>query len=82
MVTSIIHKWSSTYSFVNLLALTIDSTIALAVAQLVERSLPTPEVRGSKFILNILTVNCIETTIIKKKEAWIGPSFFLKKTIG
>ena len=42
----------------------------MVVAQLVERSLPIPEVRGSnpvigkKFILN----NCIEETKIKKKR--------------
>ena len=52
-------------------------TWALVVAQLVERSLPTPEVCGSypvtsKFLywtFNCLpTVNCIENTKIKKKR--------------
>ena len=53
------------------------------MAQLVERSLPIPEVRSSNpvigknlFILNICLL-CIEKTKIKKKEAVDGP--FLKK---
>ena len=46
---------------------------AVVVAQLVERSLSIPEVRGSnsdigKFFYWILTVNCIEKTKIKKKR--------------
>ena len=50
---------------------------AVVVAQLVERLLPTPEVRGSNpvigkllyWIFNYLpTVNCIERTKIKKKR--------------
>ena len=50
------------------------------VAQLVERSLPIPEVRiqsSAKFIEHLFTVNCIEKTKIKRKEAGNGP--FLKK---
>ena len=54
---------------------------AVVVAQLVERSLPIPEVRGSnpvigKIYWTFFTVNCIEKTKIKKKEARNGP--FLK----
>ena len=47
---------------------------AVVVAQLVERSLPIPEVRGSnpvigkKIIEHLFTVNCIEKTKIKKKR--------------
>ena len=56
---------------------------AVAVAQLVERSLPIPEVRGSnpviaKFIDHLFNVNWIEKIKIKKKEAGNG-SFFIKK---
>ena len=50
--------------------------LAAVVAQLVERSLPIPEVRGSNpvigkylFIEQLFTINCIEKTKIKKKEA-------------
>ena len=51
------------------------------MAQLVERSLPIPEVRGSnpvigKNLYRTFTVSCIEKT--KKKEAGNGP--FLQKT--
>ena len=57
---------------------------AVVVAQLVEQSLPTPEVRGSnkaigKNLCWTFTVNCIEKTKIKKKEAGNGP-FFKKLT--
>ena len=53
------------------------------VAQLVERSLPISEVRGSnpvigKNLYRTFTVNCIEKTKIKKKEAGNGP---LKKSL-
>ena len=53
---------------------------AVVVAQLVERSLPLPEVRGSNPVLgknlySTFTVNCIEKTKIKKKEAENGPFF-------
>ena len=56
------------------------------MAQLVERSLPTPEIRGSNPVIGKLlyrtfnclsTVNCIEKTKIKKKEVGNGP---FKKT--
>ena len=53
------------------------------MAQLVERSLSIPEVRGSNpviskiYIGQLFTVKCIETTKIKKKEA--GNSAFEKK---
>ena len=53
----------------------------MVVAQLVEQSLPIPEVRGSrqKFTFNILfTVNWIVRTKIKKKEAG-NAQFLLKK---
>ena len=47
---------------------------AVVVAQSVERSLPTPEVRGSNPVISIHfymehldTVNCIEKTKIKKR---------------
>ena len=57
---------------------------AVVVAQLVERSLPIPEVRGSNpFISNNLnltfTVNCIEKRKIRKKRP--GMAHFLKKNI-
>ena len=51
----------------------------VVVAQLVERSLPTPVVRGSnphiggKNLYWTITVNCFEKTTIKKIEAGIGP---------
>ena len=59
---------------------------AVAVAQLVERSLPIPEVRGLNpvigkklFILNIcLLSNCVLKDENKEKEAWDGPLFFTK----
>ena len=51
---------------------------AVVVAQLVERSLPTQEVRGSNSVIikllsdiYLFTVNCIEKT----KEAQNGPFF-------
>ena len=48
----------------------------MVVAQLVERSLPTPEVRGSKPVIDefvyLSTINCIVKTKIKKKEAENG----------
>ena len=52
--------------------------MAVVVAQLVEQSLPIPEVQGSNpvigkiYIEHLLTVNCIEKTEIKKKEAGNG----------
>ena len=54
---------------------------AVVVAQLVERSLPIPEVRGSnpvigKNLYRTFTVNCIEKTKIKKKRP--GMAHFLK----
>ena len=54
------------------------------VAQLVERSLPIPEARGLNPVIRkinieyLFTVNCMEKTKLKKKEAGSGP-FFLKK---
>ena len=47
---------------------------AVVVAQLVERLLPTPEVRGSNPVIGkklywTFNVNCFEKTKIKKKEA-------------
>ena len=50
---------------------------AVVVAQLIKRSLPIPEIRGSyPDIGKILsTYNTIEKTKIKKKEAGNGPSF-------
>ena len=52
---------------------------AVVVAQLVERLLPIPEVRGSNPVIGkhlywtLFTVNCIEKTKIKEKEAENGP---------
>ena len=57
---------------------------AVVVAQLVERLLPTPEVRGSesshwqKKYIEHFTVNCIEKTKRKKKKR-PGMAHFLKK---
>ena len=56
----------------------------MVVAQLVERSLPIPEVRGSnpvsdKKYIEHFTVNCIEKTKIKKKRP--GRAHFFKKVI-
>ena len=57
------------------------------MAQLVERLLPIPEVRGSNLVIgkiyieHLSSVNCIEKTKIKKKEAGNGPFFFKKKTM-
>ena len=54
----------------------------VVVAQLVERSLLIPEVRGSnpvigKYLLieHLFSVNCIKKTKIKKNEAGNGPVF-------
>ena len=49
------------------------------MAQLVERLLPKPEVRGSnsviiKIYIELFTLDCIEKTKIKKKEARNGSS--------
>ena len=55
----------------------------MVVAQLVERSLPIPEVHGSNLVidkllyLTMFTVNCIEKTKIKKKRP--GMAHFCKK---
>ena len=54
----------------------------MVVAQLVERSLPNLEFHSSnpvigKIFIEHITVNCIEKTKIKKKEAGNG-SFFPK----
>ena len=52
---------------------------AVAVAQLVEQLLTIPEVRSSNpvigkiYIEHWFTVNCIEKTKMKKKEAGNGP---------
>ena len=55
---------------------------AVVVAQLVEWLLPIPEVRGSNpvigknlYIEQLFTVNCIEKTKIKEKEAVNGTIF-------
>ena len=52
----------------------------LVVAKLVERPLQIPEVCGSNQVIgknlhieNLFTVNCIEKTKIKEKEAGNGP---------
>ena len=51
------------------------------VAQLVERSLPIPEVRSSNLVIGkiygtfVYCQLCIEKTKIKKKEAGNGPFF-------
>ena len=52
----------------------------MVVAQLVERSLPTPEIRGlNPDIGKILSTNCtIEKTKIKKKR--LGMAHLLKKS--
>ena len=49
----------------------------MAVAQLAERPLPILEVGGSNLVIgnnlyieHLFTVNCIEKTKIKEKEAW------------
>ena len=54
--------------------------MAVVVAQLTERSLPIPEIRGSnpnfrKFYLPIVHLNGKDEN--REKEARIGPSFFL-----
>ena len=55
------------------------------MAQLVERSLPMPEVRGSNPVIgkNLLISKicqlCIENTKIKKKRPEMAQFFFLKK---
>ena len=55
------------------------------MAQLVERSLPTSEVRGSNpaignfYIEHLFTVNCVEKTKIKKKRS--GMAHFFKKIL-
>ena len=54
---------------------------AVVVAQLVELSLPIPEVQvsnpviGKIYIEHLFTFSCIEKTKIKKKEAENGPFF-------
>ena len=54
------------------------------MAQLVEWSLPVPEVRGLNPVIGniyyLFSINCIEKTKINKKETGNGP-FFLKKNI-
>ena len=54
---------------------------AVVVAQLVERSLPTPDVRGSNpDIGKVLSTNCtLEKTKIKKKRP--GMAHLLKKSL-
>ena len=54
--------------------------MAVVVAQVVEQPLPIPEVRGSNPLIgknlnieHLFTVNCIEKTKIKEKEAGNGP---------
>ena len=66
-------------------AIKVGNTWALVVAQLVERSPPTPEIRGSNsFICKLLylfTVDSVEKTKIKKKEAGNGPFFKKRLTL-
>ena len=45
----------------------------MVVAQLVEQSLPIPEVHGSNPVIGKFTVNFIEKTKRKRKEADSGP---------
>ena len=52
----------------------------MVVAQLIEQALPIPEVHGSNLVIgkklyieHLFTVNCIEKTKIKEKEAGNGP---------
>ena len=54
--------------------------LAVVVAQLVEQSLPIPEVHSSNLVISKkiiyhFSVNCIENMKIKKKEAGHGPFF-------
>ena len=53
----------------------LHSVLYYIVAQLVKRSLPTPEIRGSNSCHRkiVFTINCIKKTKIKKKEALNGP---------
>ena len=48
----------------------MDTYWAVVVAQLVNRSLPTPEVRGSNQVIGevLFIINCIEKTKIKKRK--------------
>ena len=66
-----------------ILGIKLEASWAVVVAQMVERSLPIPEVCGSNpFIVKnlywTLTVNCIEKTKIKKKRPWMA--HFLKNS--
>ena len=60
------------------------TTWAVVVAQLVDRSLAIPEVRGSNpvigkiYIEHLFTVNCIAKTKIKKKRPGMA-HFFIKQ---
>ena len=65
-------------------SLQVTRLVAVVVAQLVERSPPIPEVCSSnpligKIYIEHFTVNCIEKTKNKEKEA--GNGQFLKKVI-
>ena len=62
-----------------------DMSLAVVVAQLVEGSLPTPEVRGSNPVIgklllyymeHLCTGNCIGKAKINIKDAGNGPLFF------
>ena len=59
--------------------------MAVVVAQLVQRLLPIPEVRGSNQVMGkisieyLLTVNCIEKTEIKKTR--LGMAHCYKKVL-
>ena len=58
--------------------------LAVVVAQLVEQSLPIPEVHSSNLVISKkiiyhFSVNCIENMKIKKKRP--GMAHFLKNTI-
>ena len=54
--------------------------LAVVMAQLVERSLPTPEVRGSNLVIGTLlyylyAINCIGNSKNEEKEAGNGPVY-------
>ena len=56
----------------------IIAVLTVVVAQLVERSLPIPEVISKIYIEHLFTVNCVEKTKINKKRLGMA-YFFLKK---
>ena len=59
---------------------TMKTLLVVVVAQLVERSLPTPEVRGSNLVIGTLlyylyAINCIGNSKNEEKEAGNGPVY-------